>query len=335
MKNFNLLNDTTIQLSCGVFAGVTSYSTYANGELAGIRLSEKNMLVTHAGELVPAYTSTHRRKTKFSVEFHKNGMIKAVSLNEQQEIQTPIGEFPAELVTFFDTGELNRFFPLDGQISGLWSEEEEKTLAIPLTFDLPFTHFSSIINGVAFYKSGNIRSVTLFPGETIIVQTSYGEIPVRIGFSLYESGGLESTETASPVQMKTPIGMISAFDPNATGINADKNSLVFNPSGKMISLTTAGNRIALQTADGRMMFFTPREVINPLDDETMMTEGLIMAFNYDEDTVSFESNMEKSVFCVSESAFTITPYKNEAQMCNPEDCANCSMGCKDASISAV
>ena len=239
MKNFNLLEKNMLQLPSGVFAGVESYACYPGGELEGVKLSEKNMLVTHAGELIPFYTETHRRKNKFSVEFYKDGMIKAIALNEVQEIQTPIGEFPAELVTFFETGELKRFFPLDGKVSGMWSEQEEKTMAIPLSFDLPFVSFTAIISGVAFYQSGNIRSITLFPGETVRIATNYGEIPTRNGFSLYESGKLESLEPAEPTVIRTPTGSLNAFDPDAVGINADVNSLVFDEEGEIIAMNPA------------------------------------------------------------------------------------------------
>jgi len=328
MRNFNQLENNAIQLPSGVFAGVESYACYPSGELEGIRLSEKNMLVTHIGELVPAYTETHRRKIKYSVEFYKNGMIKAVALDEQQEIQTPIGEFPAELVTFFETGELKRFFPLDGKISGLWSEEEEKSLAIPFNFDLPFTKFTAIINGVGFYKNGDIRSITLFPGEAVTAQTKYGEIIVRNGFSLYESGELESLEPLRPAQIQTPIGVISAFDSNAVGVNADSNSLVFDKTGRVISLVTVSNRVAVQAENGRFFMFTPREVVNPLDDESMITEGLAISFDYDAQTVTFDDNNEKSTFSVKGNGFTITAYGGQSFMCSPSDCASCSLGCK-------
>jgi len=328
VKNFNLLDDKTIQLPSGVFAGVEKYDCYPGGELEGIRLSEKNMLVTHAGELIPAYTETHRRKVKYSVEFYKNGMIKAAALDEQQEIQTPIGEFPAELVTFFETGELKRFFPLDGKISGLWSEAEEKSLAIPFNFDLSFTKFTAIINGVGFYKNGNIRSITLFPGETVTVQTGYGEIIARSGFSLYESGEIESLEPVNPAQIQTPIGVISAFDPNAIGVNADSNSLVFDRSGKAISLVTVSNRVTVQTEEGRFLLFSPREVMNPLDDETMITEGIAITFDYANGTVAFTAGNEKSTLSVKRNVFTVVPYNSSAYMCSPADCASCSLGCK-------
>jgi antitoxin component YwqK of YwqJK toxin-antitoxin module len=239
MQNFNLLEKNMLQLPSGVFASVESYVCYPSGELEGVKLSEKNMLVTHTGELVPSYMETNRRKNKYSVEFYKNGMIKAIALNEMQEIQTPIGEFPAELVTFYETGELKRFFPLDGQISGMWSEQDEKALAIPLSFDLPFTSFTAIISGVAFYQSGNIRSITLFPGETISIKTEFGEILTRNGFSLYESGKLESLEPAAPTLIKTQAGRLNAFDPDAVGIHADVNSLVFGEDGDVIAFNPA------------------------------------------------------------------------------------------------
>jgi len=327
MQNFNLLDERTIQLPSGIFAGVESYARYPDGELEGIRLSEKNMLVTHAGELVPSYTETHRRKIKYSVEFYKNGMVKAVALDEQQEIQTPIGEFPAELVTFFETGELKRFFPLDGKISGLWSEEEEKSLAIPFNFDLSFTKFTAVITGVGFYESGDIRSITLFPGEKIMIQTKYGEIPVRNGFSLYESGELESLEPLNPAQIQTPIGAIAAFDPNAVGINADSNSLVFDKSGNVTALVTVTSRIAV-TESERFLTFAPREVVNPLDDETMITEGLKISFDYTGGTVTIEENNKKSTFSINGNGFTVVSHSGNAFTCSPSDCASCSLGCK-------
>lgn len=331
MRNFDLLENKMIQLPCGVFAGVETYNCYPSGELEGIKLSEKNMLVTHVGELVPAFTETHRRKNKYSVEFHKNGMVKAVALEDVQEIQTPIGEFPAELVTFFDTGELNRFFPLDGKICGMWSEEEERKLAIPLSFELPFTAFTAIIGGVAFYKSGDIRSVTLFPNETISINTAkYGAIQTRTGFSIYESSKLESLEPAAPFMLNTSIGVLTAFDPNAVGINADINSLTFDEDGNVTSLITVHNRIGAQTQDGRMHIFSPREIINPLDGETMITEGLKITFDYAANTVTFKESEREKTVPITNTAFTIIAHSATAggMTCSPSDCASCSMGCK-------
>jgi len=329
LQNFNLSENGIIELLNDMFVGVDSHYCYPSGELEGVKLSERNVLATQAGELVPAYTETHRRKNKYSVEFYKSGVIKAVALDEVQEIYTPIGEFPAEMVTFFESGELNRFFPLDGKISGFWSEADERKLAIPLSFNLPFTSFTAIIGGVAFYKNGDIRSITLFPDEVVEIETAYGKIRTRIGFSLYESGKLESLEPAVPAIIQTPVGAIAAFDPNAIGVNADSNSLVFDEDGKVTALTTAHNRVAAQTEDGRLQMFIPREVVNPLDNETMITEGLRILFDYGADTVVFNDGIKETKLPISNSGFTITAHTGPmSAMCSPSSCASCSLGCK-------
>ncbi|MDR2615540.1 MAG: hypothetical protein LBC28_03065 [Oscillospiraceae bacterium] len=192
MKNFTVLDNGSIQTPFGVFAGVTSHRCYSGGELQGLSLGARNMLLTHAGELVPFYTETPRRKQKFAVEYYKNGMLKAVALEEQQEVITPIGEMPAELVTFYDTGELLRLFPLDGKIGAYWGEADERALHIPLSFSFDFAEFTALIDCVCFYKSGAVRSVTLFPGETAELNTLTGSVLAERGFSLNEDGSLRS-----------------------------------------------------------------------------------------------------------------------------------------------
>jgi len=325
MENFMILGNNTIQLHSGVFAGVQAYSRYPTGELEGIRLSEKNMLVTHVGELVPTYTETTRRKNKYSVEFHKNGMVKAVALDEQQEIQTPIGEFPAELVTFYDTGELHRFFPLDGKISGFWSEEEERVLAIPFSFDLGFAKFISMLNGMAFYKNGAIRSITLYPDEIIDVGTHSGIIRVRNGLSLFGSGELESVEPKEPVSVNTPIGTLAAYDPEAVGVNADTNSLAFTSDGRVKSLTAAYNRIAVQTETGELKMFRPLETVHPLDDDATLAKGMKIIFDYEMNTVEIADGESSGLFAVDKCGFHIENTGSTPLSCSPAACTSCSL----------
>ncbi len=213
-----------------IYNDISDITYYKNGAVNGLRLNEKNMILTHAGQLIPYFgAESPRRKYKASITFHQNGALKSVSLDSQQDVLTPIGEMPAELVTFYDTGELKRIFPLDGKVSGFWSEEDERGLNVPLNFEFDFASFSALISGLCFYKNVCIRSVTLFPNEIIrIGHEPNGTIDVRHGFSLHESGRLQSLEPASPVKLRTPIGTLTAFDPNAVGINADMNSLCFD-----------------------------------------------------------------------------------------------------------
>jgi len=209
MKNFEILENGYLQTAYGVFGGVASYDCYASGELRGVILNEQNVIVTHAGELMPYYTETPRRKHKFSAEYYKNGMLKAVSLESQQDVITPVGELPAELVTFYETGEILRVFPLDGKISAFWSEQEERQLHIPLSFEFDFARFTALIDCVCFYKSGNIRSITLFPGESITVQTPLGDAYCERGFSLNEDGTLKSLK---PSELKVFDELIDCGD---------------------------------------------------------------------------------------------------------------------------
>jgi hypothetical protein len=323
MENFITLDNNALQLPSGVFAGIESYARYPGGQLEGVKLYERNMLVTHAGELVPFYSETTRRKNKFSVEFYKSGAVKAAALEEQQEIQTPIGEFPAELVTFFETGELKRFFPLDGKISGFWSEEEERALAIPFTFELPFCTFTAIVSGVGFFEDGNIRSITLFPKETVSVRTAYGAVLTRNGFSLHPTGGLATLEPAEPAAIQTPIGRFLAYDPNAIGVNADVNSLAFDTSGNVAGLVTAQNRIAVQTGDGRLLLFRPREQASPTGGDAAVIAGLTVQFAPGIVTVT-ESGKKPRTISLADCGFTVTETENS---CAPSDCAGCSLGC--------
>jgi len=320
MRNFTVLENNRIQTPYGVFGGVLNVSEYNTGELHGMNFDAPNIILTHAGELTPFFEETERRKRKYAVEYYKNGMIKSVSLNEQMEIETPIGQIPAELVTFYDSGELSRVFPLDGAISGFWTLEDERELHIPLTFEFGFTRFTACLDSVAFYKTGDIKSVTLYPGELISVETKYGFIPVSGGFSLYENGALRSCEPASPVSIGTPIGKITANDPQAVVVSADHCSLKFSDSGDAVSLKTAHNTIVAVGTDNHTRWFLPSERPHPTSDETTITEAMSVSFTHDSVVINGERLL------ISDYEFTIAPYA-----ANCGDCAGCS-GCAKSQL---
>jgi len=313
-----------IQTPYGVFAGVISSECYPEGGVKELRLGEKNVILTHAGDLIPYYgDETPRRKFKSSVSFHKSGMVKSVCLEEQQDVLTPIGEFPAELVTFYDTGELKRIFPLDGKISGFWTEEDERELNIPFNFEFEFASFSAMLIGICFFKNGEIKSITLYPGEEISIDTpGTGKMKLRCGFSLFESGKLESAEPAAPTKLKTPIGEIMVFDTQAIGVNADDNSLRFDEEGRITALATSISGFTVSSCCGETRFFKPDEVINPLDGESMMIVPLRLEFDYENEVVVIqEASGEKSPFSFKES-FII--FKAEVSGCSGLDCSSCS-----------
>ncbi|MDD3416248.1 MAG: hypothetical protein PHY47_19990 [Lachnospiraceae bacterium] len=322
--NYRMIDDTQLQMQQGIFGGVTGYQTYESGELESVNLNEKNMIVTHAGEIVPAYTETPRRKKKPSVEFYKNGMIKAVMLDEQSELETPIGTLPAEYITFFPTGEIHRIFITDGQISGFWSEEEEKQFNIPLSFEFDFASFTAYLNGICFYKSGCIKSITLYPGEKVNLNTTAGEIETGIGFSLYEDGTLESVEPFFPIVINTPIGQFTAFDSESVGIHADSNSVRFDEKKRLVGFSTVENKVLVQTKQEEFLILKPEEKMHPLQDDEMIKKPMKIFFDLNEDKVTITSDEER-VFPMKETGFTIQKIDVGRMGCSPSDCASCSL----------
>jgi hypothetical protein len=247
--------------------GITSLTRYDSGELKGCRLEEYNLISTKYGDLIPQYGDPGiRRKQLKALSFYKSGKIKSISLEQQTEIRTSIGIFPAELVTFFENGSIESLFPLNGQISASWSEEEEGTLAEKFDFNFPFGSFNAKIIGLRFYQNGKVRSLILWPNERITIDTPAGKIPVRIGFKLFEDGSIESVEPAEPITVKTPIGPISAYDKNALGFDADKNSLRFDRKGRLTSLTTF-DTIIVRKNNGKGKIISPKLRPGLMDDE--------------------------------------------------------------------
>lgn len=322
--NYLVLDDTHLQIAFGILGDVSSFETYASGELQGVKLTGKNMVMTYAGELVPAYSETERRKNKASVEFHKNGMVKAVMLEEQTELETPIGTLPAEYITFYPTGEIHRVFVADGKISGFWSEEDERAHIIPLSFAFDFGEFTAKTNGICFYKSGAIKSITLYPGESIGLSTKAGSVQTQVGFSLYENGALQSLEPSKAVLIHTQIGRFSANDTNAIGINADSNSLVFDELGRITAFSTVSNRIAVQTEHTGFLLLAPAQKIHPLYDDMKITCAMKVRFDFENDTVTM-INDEEHTFSMSACGFTVQSLQTDGLGCTPEDCASCSL----------
>ena len=322
MNNTIDLGNGKLQLPFGVLSGITSQESRPNGSLRAVTLNEKNVVLTHAGDLYLAYTQTPRRKTKYSVTFWENGLVKSAALEEQQDVITPIGELPAEFVTFYESGELHRVFPVDGQISGFWSEEEERETNIPLTFDLGFTIFTAMLSSVSFFKSGSIQSITLYPGEVISADTPLGVFTVRHGLSMYESGALRSFEPASPVNILTPIGKITAYDQLSHGINADSGSVSFSPDGELLEMKTAANRILVQTDDGRTLWHKPVPIPHPCSDDKPYYQPLQLSF--DPDTVTITDD-QPHTYSLSTCHFHISSFADGSFGCSPADCASCSL----------
>jgi hypothetical protein len=263
----------------GELTGIVAADYYPDGALRECTLNSMNKLTTPWGELMPQYSDGGpRRKHTRSLSFYPGGVLKSVALHEQTAVATPAGVIPAELLTFYESERLCRIFPLNGQLTGFWSEADEYGLAPELALQLPVAEFKLKIVSLHFYESGAIQSVTIWPRDSLIVHAPCGDISVRIGFSLYPDGRVQSVEPLIPTPVKTPIGTIGAYDLNAVGISADRNSLCFTPTGAVESLVTSSDRIILTAPDGPQICYEPGWAPSLCDDEKMEPVPLQIEF---------------------------------------------------------
>lgn len=307
-------------------SGIESAFFFNNGNIKECILGEKNIVHTKYGSLIPKYGPDEvRKKYNHSISFYESGVVKSIALEASTPIETPLGIFPAELVTFYESGALKRIFPLNGKISGYWTEADEGKLCEEFRFNFPFGSFCAKIISLCFYESGNLKSLTLWPGETVTLSTPAGTMPVRIGFSLFECGKLKSVEPADEITVSTPIGDIKAYDENALGINADKNSLCFCENGCISSLLTCSNKVTAFESNGEMSIIKPVIEPDPIDEEILSI--LPLKISFEGHYVNLQSNTSK-LFDINTTRFTIIkscipPYSGSP--C--QDCFNCSL-CK-------
>lgn len=299
--------------------GITSFTKYDSGELKECRIEDYNIISTKYGDLVPQYGDPGFRKKQLkALSFYKSGKIRSISLEQQTCIHTSIGIFPAELITFYEDGSIESLFPLNGQISDSWSEEEEEALAQRFEFTFPFGSFNAKIIGLRFYQDGKVRSLILWPNEIITIDTPIGKMPVRIGFKLFEDGNIESIEPAEPVTVKTIIGSINVFDKNALCMDADKNSLRFDRKGKMIYLSTS-DTIIVRKSNGEREITSPKLKPGLMDDEF---EEVPLKLLFENDTVIINDSVKTAVYQIAECTFrTVRGIYIKVKNCN--NCSDC------------
>lgn len=206
-----------------------------------------------------------RSRDRKAVIYDDEGKIKSIYLNEIQKIETSVGTLDCEMVTFYPNGNLHRVFPTYAKISGFWSEEEEGEQLKPLAIHTPYYEFEVKISSLCFYPDESIKSITLWPGETLQVEKNGVKIRVRYGISFYPSGALKSVEPALPITLEHKTGTYHAFDFMATGVTGDKTSLSFYENGELFSLKSNMTGIEITDKDGKRQSFLPQLMTNPFD----------------------------------------------------------------------
>lgn len=230
----------TVATPYGTIANVHVLSRWPSGAAQDCRLLEEDTVPTPHGWLNPHYDPEDvRRSSGKSFSLYPNGMWRSLELQNQTMISTPLGDLPAEWLAWHGNGALKRILLRKGKLSGYWTEQDERNLASQITIALHGQEVSAKVQGLRFYPSGALESVTFWPGEALRLITPLGAMPVRHGCAFYESGAMRSLEPARPVQAPTPIGQVSAYDPAASAICGDINSLSFFENGSVSGLLTA------------------------------------------------------------------------------------------------
>src|SRR5471030_2934197 len=270
----------TIEIKYGTLNDAYLANCYSTGECEEYRVEEESELNILGYKLIPSYGLPDVRTKEFpSVKVYKNGNVKSISLYKSTDITTKIGMFEVEKITFYEEGQINRLFLLNGKLSGYWSEEDEYDLAKPHKFDFEFASFEAKVMTLHFYKTEELKSITLWPKERVELNLGDYSIIGRIGISLYESGKIKSCEPFRPTIVKTPIGDIEAYDINAIGIHGDKNSLNFYEDGKIKSLITSRNSITVYSLGEDKIIHSPKKVRIYSNSETLDTITISIEFS--------------------------------------------------------
>lgn len=310
--------------------GVTSVTAAQDGTVQGCMLCERNEVDTVCGRLVPKWQEENvRRKHIPSVSFFPDGSMRSLYLDKQTVIATPIGPYPAEFLTFYPSGALCRLFPVNGKLSGYWSQEDESALCPELDFRLFCGAFKAKMISLHFYESGALRSFALWPGEWVVLRTNVGVLPVRGGAAFYEGRELESVELAHPLPVETPVGVLNAFDCTALCIHGDINSLGIFKNGGMHTVSTSSDQVEVILPDHTYVTYAPVQVPDPLLEDHIITIPLRLTF--EDGQVTLDNGQEKGTYSMAECCFrTITgdgssafTLRQSPMTCG--DCATCNL----------
>lgn len=262
-----------------------------NGNIDTVMVGEKVAIETLVGELIPRYTLDEEgRKKEAPVKFYKTGELKSVPLEEPTTIPTSVGDIKSELLIFYKNGNLWRTFPLNGQVSGFWTEENEYGLAEALDIPTSIGNLKVKPIYVQFYETGAIESILFWPNEQITINTSVGEVLIHKGICFHENGNIKGFEPVKEISVESPIGTLNAFDPDPNKIHAESHSVNFNAEGTIESLITSSNQITVMNDGIECKRYAPKLVSSYCNENAFFISPLKIIFGTD--SISFNNNNE-------------------------------------------
>ncbi len=188
-------------------------------------------------------SSDLRKKYRCPVEYHLNGNVRSVYLQDTEEVTLPAGRFQAELMTFYEDGNIKRLFPLYGQLSSYWGVEDEVQNAPEYVFALNGQDLKVRPQCIYFYPSGEIRSITLWPGDSITVTTPKGQVTSKLGVEVYEDKTIRSIEPVFGTVFETEYGNAKPFMVRKHMLHAEDASSRFDREGNLTGFATLQTKV--------------------------------------------------------------------------------------------
>lgn len=277
-----------------------------DGIVDAVQPFEKIEMETAVGRLVPIYeVEDHGRKKLTPVKLHKNGSVKSMSLHDSVVVDTSVGKVSVELITFYESGSVRRVFPLNGKLSGYWTESNEYKLAETLSIPTGVGNIHVKPIYLQFYETGELHSIAFWPWEKVTIPTPIGRITIKKGVSFFKNGALASCEPDTPVSVETPLGTVEAHDPDPDGMNGETNSLSFTEQGRIAGLSTIKTVVTSVDNDAGQSF-SPAVERSMCSDTEFTVRPLKIAFNGDVYTFRIGRRRPKEVS--SSAVFSLAPF---------------------------
>lgn len=284
-------------------------------------LKQENTITIYCGTFIPQYEDDGKRKKLMkSITFYDNGNIASMVLQNITNVNTKLGVIPAEMITFYESGAVKRIFPSFGTVTGFWTEKDEYLISPELKLDLPSGVFHNKVINVSLYETGDLKSITLWSKDAIVIKTLTGEIQTRVGFCLYPNGKIKSVEPFRGVRIDTKIGTITASDPDALAIDGDNNSLVFSEDGSILSLLTATTQVTV-TSHGETNIHTSSFKKSDYFDDRLAVEPMKISFS--NDFVQFGKRKQKT----TDASYKISECLFKIETLDTQDCFNTCEEC--------
>ncbi|MGM0509211.1 MAG: hypothetical protein ACQERZ_08660 [Fusobacteriota bacterium] len=270
---------------------LSNVDLYSDGMVKSGFPTKKYSFFTKYGELIPQYRNDRQRdKTGSSLEFFKTGELKKISLQNRIAIQTEIGKIPAELILFYKGGKLRKIFPLNGKLSGFWTEKEEYSLAEKVMINNGKYKFYNKLINVEFYESQKLKRIVVWPKERIDLEVNGKVIKVKNGISFFENGTVKSFEPAEDLLMDTSIGKLNVQNSVVNDGLGNKFSTELNSDGTVKKIVTTKDRIKVFSGGELFETIEPELIPSWCNEQFLIPDPLEIEF--DNDKVKFGGKKE-------------------------------------------